>query len=100
MVMTEQEILSRLAKIVEEFTGIPASRVTGEANIAEDLQISSLSMVEIIVAAEDEFQITVPDAALKDLGTFEDVVSYIYRARRQAAGRSGQDDSAAEVAAT
>jgi acyl carrier protein len=81
MVMTEQEILSCLAKIVEEFTGIPASKVTPEASIVDDLQISSLSMVEIIVAAQDEYDIDIPDTALKDLRTFGDVVSYVGRAQ-------------------
>jgi acyl carrier protein len=77
MVMTEREIFSCLAKIVEEFTGIPASRVTSEASIVGDLQISSLSMVEIIVAAQDEFNVEIPDSALKDLRTVQDVVSYV-----------------------
>ncbi len=79
--MTEQEILSCLAKIVEEYTGIPASKVTSKASIVDDLQISSLSMVEIIVAAQDEFHIDIPDSALMDLRTFQDVVSYVQRAQ-------------------
>jgi len=83
--MTEQEILSCLAKIVEEFTGIPASKVTAEASIVGDLQISSLSMVEIIVAAEDEFHIDIPDSAFKDLRTFQDVVSYVRLAQSSVA---------------
>ena len=49
MVMTEHEIFSCLAEIVEQVAGIAAGRVTHEADITDDLDISSLSLVEIIV---------------------------------------------------
>lgn len=98
--MTEHEIFSSFAKIVEGVTGIPASRVTHEADITDDLEISSLSMVEIIVSAEDEFSIEIPDEALNDLRTVQDVVSYVQRAQRSGAGLSVAADSAPEAAAT
>lgn len=89
--MTEQEIFSSFANIVEEVAGIPAGGVTYEADITDDLGISSLSMVEIIVSSEDAFDIEIPDSALKDLRTVQDIVSYVRRV---------QGGSAAEVAAT
>lgn len=81
MVMTEDEIYRCLAEIVAEVAEIPASNVTHEADIADDLGVSSLLMVEIIMSAEDKFSVEIPDDALKDLRTVRDVVSYVQRAR-------------------
>jgi acyl carrier protein len=100
MAMTEHEIFSSFAKIVEEVTWIPASSVTQDADITDDLGIGSLSMVEIIVSAEDKFSIEIPDAALGDLRTVQDVVSYVQRAQRSGAGLGGPAAAAAEAEAT
>lgn len=100
MVMTEHEVLSSFAEIVEEFTGIPASRVTYEADLADDLEISSLVMVEIIVSVEDKFNINITDGALMDLRTVRDMISYVQRMQCSGADLSAPGDSAPEAAAT
>jgi acyl carrier protein len=43
----------------------------------EDLDIDSLSMVEIAVAAQDKFGVEIPDDQLKDLTTVQDVVTFV-----------------------
>ena len=75
--MTEQDILTGLAEIVQEITGIAADRVTPEQSFANDLDIDSLSMVEIATAAEDKFGVRIPDEALAKLKTVGDAVSFI-----------------------
>src|SRR5579859_1549236 len=98
MVMTEHEILSCLAEIIEATAGIPASNVMAhDADITDDLGISSLAMVEIMVSLEDKFGVEIPDEALKDLRTIQDVVSYVQGVQRSGAGPSVPGDSASEV---
>ena len=75
--MTEQEILAGLAEIIDEVAGVPAGDVTPEKNFVEDLDIDSLSMVEIAVAAQDKFGVEIPDEQLKDLKTVQDVINYV-----------------------
>ena len=75
--MTDQEILSGLAEIIEEIAGTPADEVTPEANFVDDLDIDSLSMVEIAVQAEDRFGVKIPDDELANLKTVGDAVSYV-----------------------
>ena len=75
--MTDQEILAGLAEIVDEVAGVPADDVTPEKNFVEDLDIDSLSMVEIAVAAQDKFGVEIPDEQLKDLKTVQDVIIYV-----------------------
>lgn len=75
--MTEQEILAGIAEIIEEIAGTPADEVTASASFTEDLDIDSLSMVEIAVAAQDKFGVEIPDEQLKDLKTVQDVVTFV-----------------------
>ncbi|ACZ89755.1 MULTISPECIES: acyl carrier protein [Streptosporangium] len=77
MALTEQEILAGIGKIINEITGIPASEVSPEKNFVDDLDIDSLSMVEIAVAAQDEFGVEIPDEQLKHLKTVKDVINFI-----------------------
>ena len=77
MAMTEPEILAGLGEIVDEVAGVPADEVTPEKNFVDDLDIDSLSMVEIAVAAQDKFGVEIPDEQLKDLKTVQDVVNFV-----------------------
>ncbi len=75
--MTEQEILTGLGELVEEIAGVPADEVTPAKSFVDDLDIDSLAMVEIAVAAQDKFGVEIPDDQLKDLTTVQDVVNYV-----------------------
>jgi acyl carrier protein len=75
--MNDQEILAGLGEIVEEIAGVSADEVTPSKSFVDDLDIDSLSMVEIAVAAQDKFGVEIPDDQLKDLTTVQDVVTYV-----------------------
>ena len=75
--MNDQEILAGFGEIVEEIAGVPADEVTPGKSFVDDLDIDSLSMVEIAVAAQDKFGVEIPDDQLKDLTTVQDVVNYV-----------------------
>jgi acyl carrier protein len=78
--MSNDEIRSEFAQIVQEITGITASRVTGDQSFSDDLDVDSLSMVEIATAAEDKFGVSIPDAAITDIRTVDDAVAFIAKA--------------------
>jgi acyl carrier protein len=80
MAMTQEEILAGLSEIIDEIAGVPAEEVTPEKTFVDDLDIDSLSMVEIAVAAQDKFGVEIPDDQLKDLKTVQDVIDYVGRA--------------------
>jgi acyl carrier protein len=79
MAMTEQEILAGLGEIIDEIAGVPAGEVTPAKNFVDDLDIDSLSMVEIAVAAQDKFGVEIPDEKLKDLKTVQDVIVFVQK---------------------
>ena len=77
MAMTEQEILAGLAEIVNEETGLEAESVQMDKSFTDDLDIDSLSMMTIVVNAEEKFGVRIPDDEVKNLTTVGDAVSYI-----------------------
>ena len=79
MAVNEQEILAGLAEIIDEIAGVPADQVTPDKSFVDDLDIDSLSMVEIAVAAQDKFGVEIPDDQLKDLKTVQDVITYVHK---------------------
>ncbi len=79
MAVTQEEIIAGIAEIIEEVTGIEPSEVTPEKSFVDDLDIDSLSMVEIAVQTEDKYGVKIPDEDLAGLRTVGDVVSYIQK---------------------
>ena len=75
--MSNEDILAGLGEIVEEVAGVAAADVTADKSFTDDLDIDSLSMVEIAVQAEDKFGVKIPDDELANLKTVGDAVDYI-----------------------
>ena len=84
MAMSAQEIQTGLAEIIDEVAGVPADQVPPDKTFVDDLDIDSLSMVEIAVAAQDKFGVEIPDDQLKDLKTVQDVIDYVKRSSASA----------------
>ena len=72
-----QEILDGLAVIVNEVAGVPVEDVQSDKSFVDDLDIDSLSMVEVVMAAEDQWGVKIPDSEVKNLQTVGDAVAYI-----------------------
>jgi acyl carrier protein len=81
MALSEQEILSGLAEIVNEETGLAVDAVQLDKSFTDDLDIDSLSMMTIVVNAEERFGVRIPDDDVKNLKTVGDAVLYIHSAQ-------------------
>ena len=77
MALSNDEVLAGLAEIVNDETGIDAAEVTPEKSFTDDLDIDSLSMMTIVVNAEEKFGVTIPDDEVKNLKTVGDAVTFI-----------------------
>lgn len=76
--MTKDDLTTRLRAIVAEHMDVPPEKVTLDANFEADLAGDSLDAIEIIIAAEDEFDIEINDETsekIKDFGQLVDVVA-------------------------
>ena len=74
---TAEEIRTGLASILEEVADVAPSDVSDEKSFVDDLDVDSLSMVEVAMAAEEKFGVKIPDDELPKLKTVGDAVKYI-----------------------
>jgi acyl carrier protein len=72
-----EDILAGLAGIVNEVAGVPAEDVQLDKSFVDDLDVDSLSMVEVVMACEDKWGVKIPDSEVKNLKTVGDAVTYI-----------------------
>lgn len=81
MALSQSEVLTGLAEIVNDETGIAAEAVQLDKSFTDDLDIDSISMMTIVVNAEDKFGVKIPDEEVKNLVTVGDAVNFITNAQ-------------------
>ena len=81
MALTNDDVLAGLAELITDETGISADEVAMEKSFTDDLDIDSISMMTIVVNAEEKFGVTIPDDEVKNLKTVGDAVTYIVGAQ-------------------
>ena len=82
MALSPADVLAGLKEIVEEVAGVSASQIELDKNFTDDLDVDSLSMVEVVVAAEERFGVKIPDDAVTDLVTVGDALNFIVNAAK------------------
>ena len=80
MAASADEIRTGLAEILNEVADVNADDVSDDKSFTDDLDVDSLSMVEVVVAAEERFGVRIPDDDVKNLKTVGDAVAYIKNA--------------------
>ena len=70
-------MLEKLIKIIRERTGDNTIVIDENTVLLADLGLSSLDLINLAAAVEDEFDIEIPDRAIKNLKTVGDVMSII-----------------------
>jgi len=56
---------------------VDADKVTLEANFAEDLDADSLDLVELVMALEDEFDVSIEEEELEGIATVSQAVDLV-----------------------
>ena len=67
----------QLQELIAEGLGVDKEQVTLEADLAQDLGADSLDAVELIMAIEDEFDITIDDETAQSFKTVKEIVEFI-----------------------
>ena len=66
-----------IKEILKDTMDIDESKITLDAKLKEDLELDSLDSVELIMSAEEEFGIEIPDEDVMNFKTVNDIVNYI-----------------------
>lgn len=77
MALSQDVVLAGIKDIVVEVAGIDAGKVAMDKKFTDDLDVDSLSMVEVVVAAEEKFGVKIPDDEVTKMATVGDAVNYI-----------------------
>ena len=75
--MSPDDVLAGLADVLNAVAGVDRADVTPDKAIAQDLGIDSLTMVDVVVSAEDRFGLLIADDDWARFRTVEDAITYI-----------------------
>ena len=67
----------KIADILSKQLQIDKSKITEDSGIMENLGADSLDVVEISMAIEQEFNVSVPDEDIVNFKTPRDIVNYL-----------------------
>ena len=70
-------IFEQLQEIIADQLELDVEEISYDSHILDDLGADSLDVVDLVMSIEDEFGIEVPDEALENIRTVEDMVKYI-----------------------
>jgi acyl carrier protein len=75
--VSRDEILSALKDVAVEVLGVEADAVVETASFKDDLEADSLDLVEVVMALEEKFDISIPEDDLADVGTVGQAVDIV-----------------------
>jgi acyl carrier protein len=75
----EAEAFEKFKECAVEVLHVPAEKVTPKANFAEDLDADSLDLVELVMALEEQFGITVDESELEGVSTVGKAFNLVYQ---------------------
>ncbi|MEQ2534120.1 acyl carrier protein [Lachnospira hominis (ex Hitch et al. 2024)] len=70
-------MIEKVIDILVNFTTLEKNMITEKSSLVTDLGLSSLDVINVVVAFEDEFDIEIPDQKIKELVTVGDIVEYL-----------------------
>ncbi|MCX7974750.1 MAG: acyl carrier protein [Candidatus Aminicenantes bacterium] len=75
--MEREEILKKVREVVADKLSISEEQVTESASFVEDLGADSLDTVELVMALEETFGLSIPDEEAEKISTVGKAVDYI-----------------------
>jgi acyl carrier protein len=77
------DIIERVKKIIIEQLDVAEEDVVPTASFVDDLGADSLDQVELIMAMEEEFNVSISDEDAEKIATVQDAIDYIQKALGQ-----------------
>ena len=72
-----ENIEEKVMKLVADQFEVPLDKVTLSSLFMDDLKADSLSVVELVLAIEEAFNLEIPDEDAEKIKTVGDVVNYV-----------------------
>ena len=75
--MDRDAVFATLKTAAAEVLGVDESAVTEEARFKDDLDADSLDLVELVMALEEQLDVSVPEEELEGIATVGDAVTLL-----------------------
>ena len=75
--MEQEEMFAKVKEVVVDQLNVDAADITNESAFVDDLGADSLDIVELVMALEEQFGISIPDEEAETIKTVGDAVKYI-----------------------
>lgn len=69
--------MEKIIAIVSEFTDVPAEQIKPDSQIVSDLGLTSLDIMDMVNAFEDEYDLEISDQEIKSMKSIADIQNYI-----------------------
>jgi len=74
---TQDEVIATVKRLISENLGVKIEEIHLDASFTDDLGADSLDIIELVMAAEKEFDIEIPDEDAEKISTVQEAVNDI-----------------------
>lgn len=74
----KEEVINLISETLE----IDKNDLTLDTDLARDLNVESIDLVDLVTAFEDKYNFEIPDQDLKNLQTIGDIITYIEKRQK------------------
>lgn len=75
--MEREEIIEKVKDVIVDQLTVEEDDVNEDASFVDDLGADSLDIVELVMALEEQFGVSIPDEQAENIKTVGDAVAYI-----------------------
>ena len=69
--------MDKLKYIISEYVDVPVSNIDSNMSLKGDIGIDSFGLISMVNEIESAFDVSIPDSALSDFQTLNDMYAYI-----------------------
>ena len=69
--------MDKLKMIISEYVDVPVSEIRSDMSLKGDIGVDSFALISMLNDIESTFDLSIPDSALSDFQTLDDLYSYI-----------------------
>ena len=70
-------MFEKIRDLVSEKVGVEPDEIAMETSFADDLEADSITLFELVMSLEDEFDIEIDDESIEQIKTVGDIVNYL-----------------------
>jgi acyl carrier protein len=81
--MSENSVEKEIIAIIADVSGFEPEEIHPESKLADDLEIDSIKAIEIVVAIEKKYKVSVRDEDVPKISTVRETVELVFRLLNQ-----------------